>query len=376
MRASMTAVVPMLFVPVGTNAARVFGLDARERACRLASSSGFECADEVLPGRAALVASMAYAWDPAWLQAMRDRPRSVLMLDEKPVMAHILADTDAVPIMEAMQSGRPLQGYDALDAWTVEVARELRKRGRPFVLPFEVANGGPIERAAYDAADKGTSDILTLYLWRTAGFHLTRWAARARLSPNLITLVGAALCVLAFILFWRTQYWWGICAAFIFMVLDTVDGTFARVTVSFSKWGEVFDHGIDFIHPPFWYWAWEHGLAAYGCPLAPLTATMMLSAIIGGYAGQRIIEGLFITRFGGMPMHVWKELDTKFSLITARRNPNMIILTGSLLFRRPDAGLALATWWTIASLIFHAVRLAQATEQAARGAPITSWLDA
>jgi hypothetical protein len=54
----------------------------------------------------------------------------------------------------------------------------------------------------------------------------------------------------------------------------------------------------------------------------------------------------------------------------------MILLVGSLLFRRPDVGLELVAWWTIASLIFHAVRLAQATEQAGRGEPIASWLDA
>jgi len=33
-------------------------------------------------------------------------------------------------------------------------------------------------------------------------------------------------------------------------------------------------------------------------------------------------------------------------------------------------------WWTIASLIFHAVRLAQASEAVARGQKITSWLEA
>ena len=42
----------------------------------------------------------------------------------------------------------------------------------------------PQERAAYDAAYKGVTDALTLYLWRKPAFYLTRWAARAGLSPN------------------------------------------------------------------------------------------------------------------------------------------------------------------------------------------------
>jgi hypothetical protein len=77
-----------------------------------------------------------------------------------------------------------------------------------------------------------------------------------------------------------------------------------------------------------------------------------------------------------MEIHVWRPIDSTFRLVTARRNPNMVILTGSLLFARPDVGLELVAWWTIVSLIFHAVRLAQASERALRGQPVTSWLDA
>jgi hypothetical protein len=54
----------------------------------------------------------------------------------------------------------------------------------------------------------------------------------------------------------------------------------------------------------------------------------------------------------------------------------MVILVGALLFRRPDIGLELVAWWTIVSLIFHAVRLAQANEVIARGGRIVSWLEA
>jgi hypothetical protein len=147
------------------------------------------------------------------------------------------------------------------------------------------------------------------------------------------------------------------------------------VTGASSKWGELFDHGVDLVHPPFWYWAWEHGLAAYGRALEPVFSIMVLWAIIGGYVAQRIIEGIFIRRFG-IHIHVWRRIDSRFRLITARRNPNMIILVAALLFGRPDLGLELVAWWTIASLFFHAVQLAQAREATARGQRIISWLAA
>jgi phosphatidylglycerophosphate synthase len=371
----MTSDEPLLFVPVGSNPTRLFGLDAQERACRLATNAGFECADAPREGLAALIASMDYAWDPAWLRALRTRPRTVLTLGGKPVMAHVPGDEKPTEALHAMTSAGPLDGYERLPAETAQLNyAELRKRDRPFVMRLDPSNPESVERAAYDASYKGVTDLLTLYLWRRPAFHLTRWAAQAGLTPNAVTAVGAILCVLAFFLFWNGHYWLGVLSGFVFMVLDTVDGKLARCTGASSKWGNVFDHGIDLVHPPFWWWAWEHGLAAYGRPLPALYATMVLWAIIGGYVAQRVIEGLFIKRFAGMEIHVWRPIDSKFRLITARRNPNMVILVAALLFRRPDAGLVAVAWWTIVCLFFHAVRLAQASEQAARGRPVVSWL--
>ena len=75
-----------------------------------------------------------------------------------------------------------------------------------------------------------------------------------------------------------------------------------------------------------------------------------------------------------MDIHVWRPVDSGFRLVTARRNPNMAILTAALLFGRPDLGLQLVALWTIASLLFHAVRLAQANDRARRGRKIICWL--
>ena len=368
----------MLFVPVGENDARMFGMPARERACRLATNAGFQCSDAPEHGRAMLLSSMGYAWDPAWLREMRERPATMLTLGGQPVMVHVPADGDSDAAMAAFEEGGPAEGYELLPAETAELENKvLRKRERPFVLPLDPSDPEPAERASYDAAYKGVTDALTLYLWRKPAFYLTRWAAQANLTPNMITAVGAIFCVLAFYLFWIGAFWPGIASGFAFMVLDTVDGKLARCTGASSKWGNVFDHGIDLVHPPFWWWAWAHGLAAYGTPInPPVWATMLLAAIIGGYIAQRVIEGIWIKRFKGMEIHVWRPIDSKFRLVTARRNPNMVILAGSLPFGRPDVGLELVAWWTIVSLIFHAVRLAQATERSLRGQPVTSWLEA
>jgi phosphatidylglycerophosphate synthase len=350
-------------------------MDAKTRACRLATNIGLECAEAA--DRPAVLANMAYAWDPAWLREIAKRPATALLKDGQPVLVHVTDAASARPVLAAMQSNVRLEGgqFETLDADTAELSYfELRKRERPFVMRLDPDDPIAVERAAYDAAYKGVTDLLTLYLWRKPAFHLTRWAAQAGLTPNAVTAVGAVFCVLAFWLFWKGSYWPGVAAGFVFMVLDTVDGKLARCTGSSSKWGNVFDHGIDLIHPPFWWWAWIHGLDAYGTPLEPVYATVLLWVIVGGYVAQRMIEGIFMRRFNRMHIHVWQPIDSRFRLITARRNPNMVILVAALLFGHPDTGIELVALWTLVSLIFHAVRLTQATLAHDRGEPIVSWL--
>jgi len=366
---------PPVFISVGDNPVRVFGLDAKERACRLAANAGYRCVEAVSAGEAAVVANLAFASDPAWLRLVANRPASVLLLDGAPVLAHVPVGGSRTAVEQAMLgSGGSLAGLAPIDADTAEVTyHELRKRERPFVLPLAPDTADQVERAAYDASYKGVTDALTLYLWRKPAFYLTRWAAEAGITPNAITGIGALLCVLSFFYFWFGNYWLGILAGFIFMVLDTVDGKLARCTGTSSRLGNILDHGIDLIHPPFWYWAWAHGLAAVGRPLEPVYETMLLAAIVIGYVAQRVIEGIFIARFG-MHIHVWRPIDSRFRLVTARRNPNMVILVVALLFGRPDTGLELVGAWTILSLIFHMVRLAQAEMRAWRGQSVVSWL--
>jgi phosphatidylglycerophosphate synthase len=335
-----------------------------------------ESAQEVDPERAAILADLAYAWDPAWLAAIASRSSSILTLGGRPVLAHLPEGYPAATVIDAMNATSAWEGtgLDVLEAETAQLSyHKLRKRDRPFVMVLDAANPEPVERAAYNAAYKGVTDALTLYLWRKPAFYLTRWAANAGLTPNMVTAVGAIFCLLAIYLFWIGQYWPGIAAAFTFMVLDTVDGKLARCTGTSSNWGNVFDHGIDLVHPPFWWWAWAEGLHRYGTPIEPVLSTMLLAAIIFGYVAQRLIEAIFVRRFG-MHIHVWRKLDSKFRLVTARRNPNMVILVVSLVFRRPDIGLELVALWTLISLIFHAVRLAQANVLRDRGRPVVSWL--
>ncbi len=372
-----------LFIAVGDNPARAFGMAADARANALAIKAGMEPAASPHEGRSAVLGDLDFAWDPVWARAIVAQPGAALVKNGRAVLVHLPAGSDETVVIAAMRERRAFEaeGLKILDADRAEVSNhELRKRERPFVLPLVAGEEEAVERAAYDASYKGVTDALTLYLWRKSAFYLTRWAARSGLSPNMVTLVGALLCIAAFVFFWYGRYWSGCIAGFGFMVLDTVDGKLARCTGQSSKWGNVFDHGIDLVHPPFWWWAWAKGLGLHGPllkqgypGLEPVYEALVVATIVFGYVAQRIIEGIFMGRYG-MHIHVWRPVDSKFRLITARRNPNMVILFGSLLFGRPDVGLQMVALWTILSLIFHAVRLAMANGRADRGRQIISWL--
>ena len=363
---------------IGENRTRLWGLSMQERTRRMARAAGL--AADADPGEGpVLLANAAFAFDPAWLRHMAATPGALLTLGGVPALAHARNRAEAAAVAEAMARAAALPaaaGFDVLayeDGPTIE-NKQLRKRETPFLMALRPETVRGIERASYFGAYKGVTDILTKYLWPEWALVLTRIAARLRITPNQITTLGAIFCVVATVLFARGHYWAGMAHGLAFMVLDTVDGKLARCTITSSKWGNVFDHGMDLVHPPFWWWFWATGLATWGLAFDTATFWWVQGAIQGGYLVQRLIEGVFMRRNGMMHIHVWRRFDSRFRLITARRNPNMVILFAAMLFSRPDLGLIAVAWWTAISCAIHAVRLVQAEMFRARGGTITSWL--
>jgi phosphatidylglycerophosphate synthase len=219
---------------------------------------------------------------------------------------------------------------------------------------------------------KGATDLITKHLWPGPAFLATRWLAPRGITPNMVTLAAAVLVFLTFWLFLQGHLGLGLVSAWLMTFLDTVDGKLARTTLTSSKWGDVFDHGLDLVHPPFWYVAWGLGLAKTGNGLDDTTFWIVIAAILGGYVLQRMMEGIAI-KWLGLEIHIWRKIDTLFRQVTARRNPNLVILTLFTLTGRPDWGLLAVASWTVICLVLHGLQLAQALV-AKRAAPLESWM--
>ncbi len=293
-----------------------------------------------------------------------------------PVAAHVSAEkgcqaADAIKSEEKTAlPGVKTQSPGDIDAnyW-----KALRKRETPYALVINDKNSSDVLWRIFMGTYKGATDFITKHLWPRPAYHTTRLIAPIGITPNMVTSLSAVMVVLAFFLFMQGNYGWGLAAAWMMTFLDTVDGKLARVTLTSSPWGNVFDHGIDLIHPPFWYWAWAAGLSVAGTNFTPDTIYWLLAVIIGGYVLQRLIEGLAIMAFG-IEIHIWRPVDTFFRQITARRNPNLAILTLSVIAGHPDYGLYAVAAWTALCLVLHSLQLVQAWQEKRKNGPLSSWL--
>lgn len=368
------------FCLIGDSDIRPFNLSPRERLRRSFARAGVETevtASDLETWDGAVISARAdYVMDDGLVAAMVNALGIALRADNGHIVAvhggdrtHVRAGFEVVAeLADATASDFLVRDADTL---ATSYRKALRKRARPILVHAEGADVATVEKLLFDGSYKGVTDLVTKYVWPAPALLATRWCARRRISPNLVTWVSLGCVVLATILFWHGWFLSGLLAAWGMCFLDTVDGKLARCTLTSSKLGDAFDHGIDLLHPPFWYYAWFAGLGA----VVATPLSWALWVVILGYIAGRLQEGLFIWRFG-IEIHTWRPVDSWFRLITARRNPNLLILTVAALMRAPDTGLELIAWWTIASFVFHSVRIAQAFQAQIKGQPPQSWLQA
>ncbi len=270
-------------------------------------------------------------------------------------------------------NGPSLEGLPTVAPETVAAGLQarLRKFDRPWVAPVRPDNLGKLEKALFSGAYKGVTDIITRCVWPTPARHATHLCIRLGLSPNMVTAGSYVFAILAAWWFWQGSYGPGLLAAWFMTFLDTVDGKLARVTITSSQAGDIFDHALDLIHPPFWYIAWGLGLGATWPADPPLWNVLWV--IIGGYVAGRACEGAFKIA-APFSMFIWRPFDSVNRLITARRNPNLVILTLAWIAGHAATGLVLVAAWTVVSKVVLLVRALWAIALSKSGQDVQPWL--
>ena len=373
----------------------VWGLSPAERLCRTLRATGVSEAQIVtgtsrpslLPDSPLLVFRTDYVFDERLVRALLEKSlenggvRSLALVDlDTPATTVAVVTTGSqieallprliAPVLvgHVQQEHLPCQvPADLVPAYS----SALRKYDPPYLLRVCANSLTQVENHMFRASYKGITDVVTKWVWPLPARAVTRLLAHAHVSPNIVTGFSWMLVGMATWLFIQGQFGLGLACAWLMTFLDTVDGKLARVTCTSSRMGHVLDHGLDLVHPPFWYLAWAMGLADNLSP-ALIWYDPVVATIIGGYILGRLLEGVFLLAFR-LEIHSWRPIDSFFRTITARRNPNLILLTLGTLVGRPDLGFWLVAVWTVCSLGFHTLRLGQACIQRWRGQPIQTW---
>jgi phosphatidylglycerophosphate synthase len=357
-------------------AVQVWGLTPEERLRRSFVRAGCDEIAVVAPdhtdaSRAAstVVCRGDVILDERLVTALVEKPDTLLTTPELgPVAAHV--DAADLALAQAVLSGRgEPDALGSLETTTPEALApawlaNLRKREPAYVYAARPDRVREVEARTFAASYKGVTDLVTKWVWPRPAAAVTGWCARRGVTPNTVTIASWLLAGLALWLFWRGDFGLGLGVAWAMTFLDTVDGKLARVTLTSSKLGDVLDHGLDLLHPPFWYLAWGVGVGG--------DHTLSTGVVVAGYVVGRLLEGAFLAAFR-FETHSWRPLDGAFRTVTARRNPNLILLSVGTLGGRPDLGLVMVAIWTATSLLFHSVRLLQAFAARRRGEPVLAW---
>lgn len=368
---------------IGDSKVQVWGLTGRERLQRmlayLPEARLIDRLDALAPGAAVVLLRGDYIFDPRLVKALLQTRENVALhtAPAGPAAAARTTGDQAASVSRDLSNGDDGQALNQLTSKTPadlasSFALALRKFDPPRILAITPANRTQLEKELFSGSYKGVTDLVTKWLWPVPARWATRLCISLGIKPNHVTLTGLMLAIVAGFAFYQGVFGLGLLAGWIMTFLDTVDGKLARVTISSSRSGNVLDHGTDLVHPPLWYLAWGLGLSTWTLfPSLEITLWVMFL----GYVGGRLSEGIFELWLAKFPLFLWRPIDSLNRLITARRNPNLILLTVAWLAGRPDMGLwAVAAWHGISTL-FLAIRVVFAWRVRRREETLQSWFD-
>lgn len=376
----------MYYYIINSSDVQLWGMSQQDRIKKVMAKLGqFESVDnlaELAEGDNVLLLRADYLLDANVLGKLVQETQAILT--DSPQQAAAAAWIDVSLAKEVVAKIDQLQQIKEIESISLFTPQELTGGYDPRLRKFDLSHvvkitSGErliIENYMYDKSYKGITDLVTKWWWPLPA----RWAVRKcvalRITPNMVTSVGWLLTILSGVAFYYGNFLLGLLSAWIMTFLDTVDGKLARVTLQSSKVGHVMDHGLDIVHPPIWYWCWAIGLNVDQIAVFGMTHSVMFWfwVLFAAYVGGRIFEGLFQLAFNDISIFCWKPMDSYHRLITARRNPCLILLTVAVFILNPVAGFVWIVAWTIISTFWLAVRFLYACVIRVLKGPLESWI--
>ena len=283
------------------------------------------------------------------------QPRDLVAEDAAAAMVWIADPASLDPSASELADAVPASLPRLTQAEFPGFIRNLR-RTLPFYL-FRIDDDAArrkVERFLFWSNYKGSTDFFTKYVYPPLVWLLVRPLARAHVHPNWVTIISIVLTFAAVPLFAHGQFLAGFLCAYGMSVLDSVDGKLARLTFTDSKIGNVLDHGLDLVHPPFWYCAWAYGVSDGDIWSPVFLASLAMLAL---YVIDRLILKIYPTRFG-RGLHTHAPMDGLVRTFISRRNINLPLFTVGYVLGLGTETIYLIVAWQALTCLYHGARTA------------------
>jgi phosphatidylglycerophosphate synthase len=242
----------------------------------------------------------------------------------------------------------------------------MRRSIEPYLLSIETENDlREADTILRQRSQKGVLELVGKYIHPPLEFGAVRFLASTPVTPNQITILWLVLAGLVGSSFAQGQLLLGVMLAAIIGVLDGIDGKLARMTLRFSKVGDVLDHIGGAIYDAIWYLVlgWYFSQGDVSSTAGTFTAILVLS-----YSVERIVAGIF-RKIHKVGIHDYTKFDESIRLVISRMNNNVWCLMIGVIVGFAREAFYFISIWMLVTATWHTLRLIWVTWQSRVKAP-------
>lgn len=332
--------------------------------------------DEIATGaERVLVISAGYLYDARLLKTLAEQTATTLLVDSAPppecvpLWKHRGVVFDAAALVERDWLSRQDHAAAAMDQLSADAVagrigacdaaqqpsyiRGLRKQVRPVFFPAPASD--LVEAAERVPRDAAQPDVQAFVERLNAPMEnwIVRRLCRTSITPNQVTFAAVLLGGVVTALFATGHLWAGVALAYIFEVLDGVDGKLARLkveTTAAGKWEHVTDYFLEM--------SWWSALAFQFHARGMSNAWWLLLLLVGSDLIDRLAKRPVKKKLGRHLDDV-SNFDRFVRFISSRRCINIFILAVGLLLGDPENAFVLICGWMAATAAVHVIRAFQ-----------------
>lgn len=322
-----------------------------------------------------LVVSAGFYYDARLLAALAEQTATTLLVDSGPPAecvalwknrggvfnAAALVERDwlsrqehTAALMDQLSADAAAGRIEACDAARQpSYVRGLRKHVRPVFFPAPAPD--LVEAAERFPRDAAQPDVQAFVERLNAPIEnrIVQKLCRTSITPNQVTFGAVLIGIVVTGLFATGHLWAGIVLAYIFEVLDGVDGKLARLkveTTAAGKWEHVTDYFLEM--------SWWSALAFHFYAEGMSHAWWLLLLLVGSDLVDRLAKRPVKKKLGRHLDDV-SNVDRFVRCISSRRCINIFILAIGLVLGDPRNAFVLICGWMAATAGMHVIRAFQ-----------------